>query len=239
MFRKKLLVLIVSLFFVLISGQKVLAESCTQPRLGCVANPNGITGINCHGTKNANGLCIINDPDKDCDACSPPFQIPNPFGDVFGKIQPPPALQNFIGTDPTGAGGISKFLSNLVALIYSLAAIVLIFMFIWGAFDWMTSGGEKEKLESARNKIISAIIGIMLFAVAFAVIQVLGVFTGFTFFSRQATPQSPTNSQPGNSCNIKYSACLYPAGGTELKLPPEEQQKCQKAYQECSALYSP
>lgn len=104
---------------------------------------------------------------------------------VFGTISPPPELQKFIGTDSTGAAGISKFLSNLITLIYSLAAVVLIFMLLWGAWDWLTSEGEKEKLESAKKKIVNAIVGIMLFAVAFAVIQVLGTFTGFTFFVGQ------------------------------------------------------
>lgn len=100
---------------------------------------------------------------------------------VFGKISPPPAIQDF----GFGAEGISKFLSNLITLIYSLAAVVLIFMLLWGAWDWLTSEGEKEKLENAKRKLINAIIGIMLFAVAFAVIQVLGTFTGFTFFEGQ------------------------------------------------------
>lgn len=105
--------------------------------------------------------------------------------DVFGKIQPPPAIKDFLGTDITGAAGISKFLSNLIVLIYTVAAIVLIFMLLWGAFDWLTSGGEKEKLAAAQNKIIAAVVGLMLFAVAFAIIRVLGQFTGFTFFSGQ------------------------------------------------------
>lgn len=103
---------------------------------------------------------------------------------TFGTISPPPAIKSFLGpNDVTGATGISKFLSNLVTLIYTVATIVLIFMFLWGAFDWLTSGGEKEKLASAQTKIISAVIGIMLFAVAFAIIQVLGQFTGFNFFT--------------------------------------------------------
>lgn len=105
--------------------------------------------------------------------------------DVFGKIQAPDPLKNFIGTDPTGAGGISRFLSNFVVLFYGVAGIVLIFMLLWGAWDWMTSEGDKEKLDSARKKIINAIVGIILFAVAFAIIQVLGQFTGFKFFEGQ------------------------------------------------------
>ncbi|OGE25325.1 hypothetical protein A3C26_00660 [Candidatus Daviesbacteria bacterium RIFCSPHIGHO2_02_FULL_39_12] len=104
--------------------------------------------------------------------------------DVFGIIQPPAAIREFAGSDTTGAAGISKFLTNLVALFFSVAAIVLIFMLLWGAFDWITSEGDKEKLQSAQRKIISAIVGIVLFAIAFAVMSVLGTFTGFTFFTK-------------------------------------------------------
>lgn len=108
---------------------------------------------------------------------------PNPIQEKFGTISPPPELAPFIQKGPTGAGGISIFLSNLVALIYVIAAIALIFMILWGAFDWMTSEGDKEKIARARDKIINALIGILLFAAAYAIIQVLGAFTGFQFFS--------------------------------------------------------
>lgn len=101
-----------------------------------------------------------------------------PLG-VIGNIIPPQAIRNL----GFGATGISRFLSNLVVLIYALAAIVLLFMILWGAFDWITSEGDKEKLERARNKLINAFIGILLFAAAFAIIQILGAFTGFQFFS--------------------------------------------------------
>lgn len=114
-----------------------------------------------------------------------PIPTPNPIENIFGKITPPDALKPLLQQDPTGAGALSNFLSRLVALIYVLAAIVLIFMLIWGAWDWMISEGNKEKVESARNKIINAFIGILLFAVAFAVIRVLGQFTGFKFFVGQ------------------------------------------------------
>lgn len=106
-------------------------------------------------------------------------------GQNFGKIDLPNPLKNLLKNDQTGAGAISLFLSNGVVLIYSIATIVLLFMLLWAAFDWMTSGGDKEKLAGAQRKIINAIIGILLFAVAFAVIEVLGTFTGFKFFKGQ------------------------------------------------------
>ncbi len=139
--------------------------------------------------------CDPADPAKrDCDkdpqgfsySCLPAKSPPPPYlcqRDVFGKITPPTPLQGFITNNTTGgAGAISQFLSNLIILIYSLAGIVLIFMLIWGAFQWLTSGGDKEAVAAAQKRILNAIIGIALFAVAFAIIRVVGVFTGFTFF---------------------------------------------------------
>ncbi len=121
-----------------------------------------------------------NDPSYTLNLCEP-----DPLQGIFGKIKPPDALKGLVAKDSSGAGGISQFLSNLIVLIYSIAAVVLIFMLLWGAFDWITSEGDKEKLSKAQQKIISAFIGIILFAIAFAVIQVLGQFTGFTFFVGQ------------------------------------------------------
>lgn len=109
------------------------------------------------------------------------------IGSTFGKITPPSPIANFGGKDATGATGIGTFLSNLISLIYIFAGIALLFMLLWGAFDWITSEGDKEKIKSAQNKIINAIIGLMLFAVAFGLLRVLGTFTGFKFFAGQTT----------------------------------------------------
>lgn len=111
----------------------------------------------------------------------------------LGTISPPPAIQAF----GPGSAGISKFLSNAIALFYIVAAIVLVFMILWGAFDWMISEGDKEKVANARNRILNAIIGIILFAAAFAIIRVIGTFTGFQFFTGQNQTQSPAGR--GNS----------------------------------------
>ncbi len=106
--------------------------------------------------------------------------------DAFGKIAAPSPIQQFLGkTDPTGTEGVSKCLSNLIAIFYTMAAVTLIFMLLWGGWDWITSEGDKEKVSSAQKKILNAIIGIILFAAAFAVIQVFGQFTGFKFFEGQ------------------------------------------------------
>lgn len=108
--------------------------------------------------------------------------LPSTVKKAFGKIPVPGVLGGLIQNNPTGAGAISQFLTNFIILFYSIAAIVLVFMLVWAAFEWLTSGGDKEKIAAAQKRILHAIIGIILFAVAFAIIRILGVFTGFTFF---------------------------------------------------------
>lgn len=102
---------------------------------------------------------------------------------VFGTIQVPNEILPLIRKGGEGAGGISLVLSNLINLIYVLATIIFVFMLIWGAFEWLTSGGDKEKVAAARSRLINAFIGIVLFAVAFAILRLVGTFTGFTFFT--------------------------------------------------------
>lgn len=129
---------------------------------------------------------------------------PTNIGKIFGGIKPPPALDPFIKAGGNGAGGMSLFLSNLVSLIYIFAAITLLFMLLWGAFDWIISEGDKEKIKSAQNKIINAIIGIILFAVAFAILSVLGTFTGFRFFEPQSSPGCPLQNY-----SLQNGKCIY------------------------------
>ncbi len=100
---------------------------------------------------------------------------------VFGTLKPPPELQPLVSKG--AAGGISLFLNNLITLIYEIAAILVVFMLLWGGLEWILSGGDKEKVGEARKRIVNALIGLAILAVAFAILQVFGIFTGFeTFF---------------------------------------------------------
>jgi len=105
--------------------------------------------------------------------------------DVFGKVQPS-GLEFFNKYGP-GRVGLGNFLTALINVIYILGAIFLILMLLWGAIDWITSGGEKDKVEAARNKITHAIIGFIIMAITVAILAVVGTFTGIQFFSIPST----------------------------------------------------
>lgn len=61
-----------------------------------------------------------------------------------------------------------------------LIAGLLVFVYlVLGGIQWITSGGDKGKTESARNQITAALVGLAIVAAAFALIQVIGYFFGF------------------------------------------------------------
>jgi len=101
----------------------------------------------------------------------------NAINNAIGKITPPPQV---IGL---GAGniGIGRVLTNLLSLIYIVAGIVFLFMIVIGAFQMITSGGDKEAVANSQKRITYAIIGIVLLALAFVIVRLVGQITGFKF----------------------------------------------------------
>ena len=92
--------------------------------------------------------------------------------DIFGKISPPPGMSIGAG-DPVQA--LANFIGFAVNTFILVAAGALIIYLLWGAFDWITSGGEKEKVAKAQQKITNAVIGMILI---FASLTIFGLVTG-------------------------------------------------------------
>lgn len=82
-----------------------------------------------------------------------------------------------------GFGELGKFVNNLLTLAFGIALLVVLVMLIWGAFEWITSGGDKEAVGKARNRIINALIGMAVLAVAFALAKVAADFVGIDIFN--------------------------------------------------------
>ncbi len=68
---------------------------------------------------------------------------------------------------------IGSIVSFLVAFIIVIAFLAALFYIVLGAFQWITSGGDKGKVDSARNHIIAAILGLIIIALSFVIINVV------------------------------------------------------------------
>ena len=98
----------------------------------------------------------------------------------------PAFAQTTINTCPTGtfklicnfkASDFGKVVGNVITTLLIIAVIIAIFFLIWGGIKWILSGGDKAKVESARNTIIGGIVGLVLaFLAYFIVTLVAGLF---------------------------------------------------------------
>lgn len=88
---------------------------------------------------------------------------------IFGKITPVGPLTG----DPIAE------LGNLIAfgvrMFIIVAGIFLMVYLFWGALDWLSSGGDKEKLTKAQQKLFNAVLGIIIII---AVTGLWGFITG-------------------------------------------------------------
>lgn len=96
----------------------------------------------------------------------------DPIVTIFGGITPPDAM-NVGGSDPVA--GFGKIIGFGITVFITVAGIFLLIYLLWGAFDWITSAGEKEKITKAQNKITNALVGMILI---FAVLTIFNLFVG-------------------------------------------------------------
>jgi len=90
---------------------------------------------------------------------------------IFGKITPPQGMN--IGGNGTPENAFGQFIAFGIKTFIIVAAFFMLLYLLWGALDWITSSGEKEKLTKAQNKITNAVIGIVVIFVALTAFNVL------------------------------------------------------------------
>ena len=63
-----------------------------------------------------------------------------------------------------------ELLTFIIRLFFVLGGLIGLFYLLTGALNWITSGGNKENLQKAQERIQNAIIGILLIVVVLSVI---------------------------------------------------------------------
>lgn len=75
-----------------------------------------------------------------------------------------------------------SFLSGMISLVIILAFIASFFFLLWGGIQWITSGGDEAALGAARNRIMHAVIGLVIVVAVWALFQLVEKFLGVTVF---------------------------------------------------------
>lgn len=77
---------------------------------------------------------------------------------------------------------LADLVNNAIPYIYAIAGILLILYLIWGGYDYLLSMGDPKKTEAGRNKITTAIIGILIIFVSYWVIQLADYLLQLNYF---------------------------------------------------------
>jgi predicted secreted protein len=82
-----------------------------------------------------------------------------------------------VGTDP--GAQVELVISNLVSLLTLVAGLAFLIYFFLGALNLLTSGGDQQKTQIARQYLLNAIIGLVItvsaYAVAYVISNLLGI----------------------------------------------------------------
>lgn len=78
-----------------------------------------------------------------------------------------------------GVGGASSvqnptftgFLTPLINIVFYIAVFLMFSWMVWGIFEYLFAGGDKEKLGKARSRITWAIVGFIIVLIAFTIQQ--------------------------------------------------------------------
>lgn len=108
-------------------------------------------------------------------------------------------LFNIVGNSPEAViKNISGMISNLVAFITILAGLWFGFQLILGAIQWITSGGDKHGLESARNRMLHALVGLIIVVMALSIVGFIGKIFGLDILL--TNPSCTANQLMGRPC---------------------------------------
>ena len=106
-----------------------------------------------------------------------------PIDPITNPAFDPNSTPGKLAASPGGGGALLAFyIGRMWMLAVVLGGIAVLMYFTIGALQWLTSGGEKQEVEAARNKITSAIFGLVILIATFALIRFLFPIFGFNIF---------------------------------------------------------
>lgn len=97
-----------------------------------------------------------------------PVSIP-----ILDRLNLQAALGNFAVITDFG-----DFVSSVLNVILIIASIATLLYLVWGGLNWIMAGGDKTKVEEARNRITNAVIGLLIVAASWAIFLFINWFLG-------------------------------------------------------------
>lgn len=100
-----------------------------------------------------------------------------PLGTIGGQ-----GLGPFGNIGTSGSNGlveITHIVSSVVGFMTVAAGVWFLFQLIIGGIAWVTSGGDKNNIENAKNRLTHAFIGLIIVVAGWGILALAGTFLGY------------------------------------------------------------
>jgi len=75
---------------------------------------------------------------------------------------------------------LGDFIKNIIQVAIAIATLLSFLWLIWGGIEFITSGGNQDRTKSAKDKITSALFGLGIVAVVWALWRLILYFLGLS-----------------------------------------------------------
>lgn len=141
--------------------------------------------------------------------------------DIFGKVEVKTG-PSILYDKPVSESLATIFVFG-IRFVFVIAGLAVLVYMLWGALEYITSGGDPDNTAKARQKIINALIGLILLIAALAlwlfVTSIFGIVQrtpdgGFKFSLPRLSESSSSGSGTGTGTGSGIPPCNPPGGGS-------------------------
>lgn len=94
---------------------------------------------------------------------------------------------------PQGADIVNRIINTTLNLLIFIGVVGSLIFLLYSGILWITSGGEKEKLEAARKSVTYSIVGLVIIVLSFLIIRTLGLLFDIPYLRNFGTSGIPLN----------------------------------------------
>ncbi len=93
---------------------------------------------------------------------------------IWGRVNPPPGVSSWGSNVVGGTSGLQRFVSAGIKTLIAIAGVYALVNLIFAGFDFMSAGGNPEKISHAWSKIYQTILGLFVAVGSFVLAGIFG-----------------------------------------------------------------
>ncbi|MFH2019427.1 MAG: hypothetical protein ABII80_02340 [bacterium] len=97
----------------------------------------------------------------------------------FNQITTPGAYDPPAGSGIAGyTSAAEKIISNVLVVLTVIAGLSFLIYFLLGGVSWITAGGQKDKVETAKTMMTNGAIGLIIVVLSYSIVWIVGKALG-------------------------------------------------------------